>query len=576
VCERECQSGLPPSGDTAAALCRRRCRIVGYAAPRQCPPAAAGRDSEFDISQTRSTYTLRDQAASWLTSPLHPVLFAAYPILFLFAQNLREQLSLEPLVVPLAASVGGTVVVLIVLRLAVRDWLRAALICSLLVAVFFGYGHVWNAVADTVRLHRYLLAVSGLLLLVGLVVAWRMRPGQLRTVTGVANVASFALVALNLVPILGFQLHGVVAASSATSSQPAASAVIPGRRPDIYYLIFDRYGAADTLERIYGLDNSAFLDELERRGFYVARDSAANYVKTALSLASSLNMDYLDLAALESQAQSADDWTPIYRMLSGAEAVQTFLKTRGYVYVHLGSPFSFTATNSAADLNVRRTEQSEFVDVLLDTTIIRAASSFLPDETADRVKRFWLFTRYQLDRLEDVTRQPGPKFVFAHVTLPHPPYVFDRDGNFVPEPEEKERGRQRGFREQVEYANARILALLDILLTGPEEERPIVIIQADEGPYPIRSYSDGFDWPAASAPELAEKYRILNAYYLPGVEGSELYPSISPVNSFRVVFNAYFDANLPLLPDRSYVFTDSKHIYTAVDITDKVRGAGSP
>ncbi|MDQ3879606.1 MAG: hypothetical protein M3295_00770 [Chloroflexota bacterium] len=456
-----------------------------------------------------------------------------------------------------------------------RDWPRAALVCSLLVGVFFGYGHVWNAVGDIIRLHRYLLAASAVLLLVGLVVAWRMRPGTLRTVTATANVASVVLVGLNVVPIIGFQLHGVVAASSVTPSQATATAEIPPHRPDIYYLILDRYGAADTLDRIYRLDNSPFLHELERRGFYVADDSAANYVKTALSLASSLNMDYLDLPALEAQAQSPDDWTPIYRMMSGAEAVQTFVKSRGYAYIHLGSPFSFTATNSAADLNVRRTEQSEFVDVLLDTTIMRAASSLLPDETADRFKRFWLFTTYQLDRLEDVTRQPGPKFVFAHVTLPHPPYVFDREGNFVPEAQQKQRGREQGFREQVEYANVRILALLDILLSRPEGERPIVIIQADEGPYPIRSYSDGFDWPTASEAELQEKYRILNAYYLPGVEISDLYPSISPVNSFRVVFNAYFEAGLPLLADRSYVFTDSKHIYTAVDVTDKVAGVTS-
>ncbi|MDQ3879605.1 MAG: hypothetical protein M3295_00765 [Chloroflexota bacterium] len=509
-------------------------------------------------------------AASW---PFHSLLFAAYPVLFLFSQNIAEQLSLEPLLFPLVLAVAGAAVLLVVLRVVFRDWRRAAIACSVAVALFFAYGHVWNAVADTFHLHRYLLAVWAAIVVAGVILAWRLPRRALPPATLALNVASGVLVALNLVPIVGFQLNGITAPVSAREA-PAASAAVTGRRPDIYYLIFDRYAGAQTLERVYGFDNSGFLDELERRGFYVARDSTANYLKTALSLASSLDMDYLDLPALEAQADSEEDWKPIYRKLTSAEAVQNFVKARGYTYVHLGSPFQFTATNSAADLTLRRTEESEFSRVLLDTTLVRAASVFFPEQAADPGMRWWLHTRYQFDRLEDLAHQPGPKFVFAHFILPHPPFVFDRDGNFLTKADQEARGRERGFREQVEYANRRILELLDVLLSGPEDQRPVVILQADEGPYPITSYEDAqnFQWPDATAAELEEKYRILNAYYLPGSDTSVLYPSITPVNSFRVVFNAYFDAGLPLLPDRSYVFVDGHHIYTAVDITDKAHG----
>ena len=44
---------------------------------------------------------------------------------------------------------------------------------------------------------------------------------------------------------------------------------------------------------------------------------------------------------------------------------------------------------------------------------------------------------------------------------------------------------------------------------------------------------------------------ILNAYYLPGDGAKMLYPTITPVNSFRVVFNAYFGQEYPILPDTS-------------------------
>jgi hypothetical protein len=53
-----------------------------------------------------------------------------------------------------------------------------------------------------------------------------------------------------------------------------------------------------------------------------------------------------------------------------------------------------------------------------------------------------------------------------------------------------------------------------------------------------------------------DRFGILNAYYLPGINKDILYPTISPVNSFRIVFNQYFGAKLPLLPDRSYLFQE--------------------
>ncbi len=64
--------------------------------------------------------------------------------------------------------------------------------------------------------------------------------------------------------------------------------------------------------------------------------------------------------------------------------------------------------------------------------------------------------------------------------------------------------------------------------------------------------------------------RILNAYYLPGVDKDILYPSITPVNSFRLIFNLYFDTNFELLPDENYAFVDGRHIYKFFNVTDKV------
>ena len=51
-------------------------------------------------------------------APLHPFLVAAYPIVFLFAANADEQVTLDPLWTPLALALGAaTAVILVALAL---------------------------------------------------------------------------------------------------------------------------------------------------------------------------------------------------------------------------------------------------------------------------------------------------------------------------------------------------------------------------------------------------------------------------------------------------------------------------
>jgi hypothetical protein len=77
------------------------------------------------------------------------------------------------------------------------------------------------------------------------------------------------------------------------------------------------------------------------------------------------------------------------------------------------------------------------------------------------------------------------------------------------------------------------------------------VIQGDHGAAYTRSTA-AFSHIVPDDEYLKEQMSILNAYYLPGIDSSGLYDSITPVNSFRIIFNAYFDAKLPLLEDSSY------------------------
>ena len=49
-----------------------------------------------------------------------------------------------------------------------------------------------------------------------------------------------------------------------------------------------------------------------------------------------------------------------------------------------------------------------------------------------------------------------------------------------------------------------------------------------------------------------DRLKNLSAFFLPGKENEMVYQTISNVNTFRVIFNLYFNAGYKLLEDKSY------------------------
>ena len=504
----------------------------------------------------------------------------AFPVVFLFAANIREQITLEPLLAPVGLAVVGAGAVLVAttgtLRLRGLSEARSALVTTLLVSLFFSYGHVWQAVDEVLRVHRYLLAAWAVIGLIGIAIAVRARTTHVQAATGALNFAAIVLVGINLVPIIQFQL--ALGTSEAIAVEPqAVSEGTDGPRRDVWYIVFDRYAGEDALSEVYDHDNRPFLDELERRGFQVAEHSTANYLKTALSLVSTLNMDYLDADALSVAAATPDDWSPVYRALQGSHAVEGFLQGLGYSYQHLGVRRGATYTNSEADRVFLFGDHTEFSAVLNETTMLVALENVLGDEAPGGYAGLYgNHSLYQFNALELLAKASSdtPRFIFAHFLLPHPPYAFNADGTWVTPEQAAERDEPEEYLQQLEFTNTRILKLLDTLLERSGEESPIVLIQSDEGPFPTRYARDeeGFAWTDATDAELLQKFSILAAYRVPGVAPADLglYPGITPVNSFRVLFNAAFGTDLPLLSDRNLAFVDQRHIYEMIDVTDRL------
>ena len=262
----------------------------------------------------------------------------------------------------------------------------------------------------------------------------------------------------------------------------------------------------------------------------------------------------------------SSDYGPITRALRRSTVAAT-LKERGYDYVHVGSWFDPTRTSRLADRNLNTAEDAvTFASTLYDLSALPTVVDLLGfRQRAGLNVKHERTARFEFDRLDELVHdEPGPSFVFAHLLMPHPPYVFLADGTVSPE--------DATYETQMDYTNARIKAIVSALLARAEDERPIIILQADEGPYPARyqRQRDRFDWSTATADELAMKFGILNAMYLPGEEGQEtLRSDLTSVNTFRTLFRRYFGTDLPDLPDR--IFTSIKaRPYDLLDVTDRI------
>ena len=90
-----------------------------------------------------------------------------------------------------------------------------------------------------------------------------------------------------------------------------------------------------------------------------------------------------------------------------------------------------------------------------------------------------------------------------------------------------------GYINNTKFINSRLPRVLREIIRNSVHP-PIIILQGDHG-YQL--------------PDI--RFDILNAYYFPDRDYEALYPTITPVNTFRVVLNTYFGGNFPLLKDQS-------------------------
>ena len=501
--------------------------------------------------------------------PLYPLLLAAYAVLFVYAANISEVL-LEQLVEPLLLALGLGLAVFAVSALLFRDLRRGALLASaiLLAVLFFGHA-AFQLGGAGIPEEAQLVAWSVFIVAVG-VYAVRAR-GSLATATAALNVFALLLVAMSLVTIVPAETTRAVRASEgeAITEQSVVEATRKPER-DIYFLVFDRYGSDWSLKQAYGIENDLYPD-LEAMGFQVIPGARANYHTSDLSLASTLNMRYLD-DLTETLGRDSGDRTPARELMARHE-VGTFLRQQGYRFYHIGAWWEPTRSSPIADEVLSLGKTAEFGSVLKGGTILPTLEKLAGREEPDTPSRAQHrdMALFAIRQVQHLGRTPGRKFVFAHILLPHPPYVLADKGRRVLKEEADSTSEAELFDQQLQYTNELMKRTVASLLDGPDETDPIIVLGADEGPY-LCGDDDCVD---GSPEQYGIRHGVLRAYYLPGLDYT-VPADDSGVNIFRMLLREYFGADLPDLPNRSYTWPDKAHIYDFQDVTDILPLPGGP
>lgn len=480
--------------------------------------------------------------------PLFVVLLAIYPSLALLTWNFRE-VDARIVIRPFLFSITFSFIIVAISFLLIKSRPKGILISTAFIFFFFTFGHFSillegsafaAALGGLNRFRNIFLFAMALLILSYLCRAILKTKKDLSAVYQLLNIVSLFLVLSSGFTLVNSQFAGKAAPTSHPDVEPEQRA----KGPDVYYIILDAYGRQDSLKSL-GYDNSVFISELEDIGFYVPSCSRSNYPQTVMSIASSLNMGYL-WEVIPNRGANDRNSKPVYAGILHSQVRQEF-ENRGYQIVAFDSGADWLNWHDADQFvappprSLFSTQLDPFEYIFLDTTALHPLMTqpfFLRKKYVHNYDRIL----FALNELPKIAQAEGPKFVYVHMLIPHRPNIFMPDGSMNLNTDYYIKGVGEGINRQVDiegyinntkFINSRLPDLLREIIRNSQTP-PIIIIQADHG-YQL--------------PDI--RFDILNAYFFPDRDYSALYPEISPVNTFRVVFNTYFAEEYPLLKDQS-------------------------
>ena len=368
-------------------------------------------------------------------------------------------------------------------------------------------------------------------------------------------------------------------------------------KPDIYYIVLDRYTNETVLKDQFAYDNSNFINNLRQMNFNVNEYAYSNYPVTSMSISSTLNANYTNNIVSKYKNDQIQSRT-LYHNLIRQSSVAKALKDNGYKFYQIGADYSASSKAPMADVDLT---SSNSLSVFNSPT--RKLTPFEYMEFNKSIYRqlfkvtfnWWPFKSIEKDKVKMVGEQLSAlnslasqksrgKFVFAHILVPHHPYVFNSDGSISQFQTSDNYGTtiKTKYLNQLQYINTEISKTIKNIMETSDGQA-VIILNADEGTYPQEMNSDAFDLAAPldymsktdmntwSEKWLKMKFGILQATYIPKASQQDV-QNLSSVNMFRIILNNYLGYKLEYLPNCNFGFNrGDRYEYDYSDITKKLQ-----
>ena len=458
---------------------------------------------------------------------LFPFLLAFLPAWDLILKN-YDVLIFQDILISLSI-IAISIMVWIVITKIIKNGNKAALITGVGVVLFFYFGYLQDVLFYPINKTSVLIIISIMVFIISTIYFIKSKNNFAPSI----KIANGFAIAMILFALIQFAIPGAIA-----------------EKPNVYHIILDEYTDNEILLNQFNYDNKEFLEFLNKNGFYMPNKSFSTFISTPNELNTILSMDYPTSNWWESH---------VYQKLK-TNKVMSIFSDQNYSIIETNSAlrwkdFSDIDRHLCYDTNFIN---SEFLDQVLRKSIIQY---FMEQHQTDARRDI---VRCVFNELNEIALQnDGSTYVFAHLLIPHPPFIFGPNGENITPDHREISGLQswenpQGYLNQLIYATSEI----SVIITNIVENDPnaIIILQGDTGTQ-TGIYNPDEE---ITTKKIYQAHSNLYAVRMPGVNDFE---NAIPVNTYRIIFNNYFDMNYEYLDQRIYMINDDN---TFEDITKTI------
>lgn len=470
---------------------------------------------------------------------------AAFPCIFLYAQNCDQVPAASMVPFLLVFSITGLVIFGFA-SVFFRNVSRAAFFADLGLLVVINFCLVATNLKKLLPFFRdrYLMLLM-LLVLLGIFLLLLRKKPDMRTPCLLVLIAFGSMILMNLIfalPTLLTEHDGpkkdIKHEGPDHAIQEETGIVFGQQRPNVYYFLFDEYGGYENLLYYYDYDNAPFLEELETRGFSVARESRnSEAVETVTIVPNLLNLNYL-----------VDRWSPYQKKTDHLDNtyLSRMFRENGY-QVQMVNHVDFLGKSDMHVLTKNQTRRT-ISEILMKNSLFYKSHFFRKLLDDFFVVDYGANYRDSLDdALEQglnswKTAQEGPTLTIGYIQCPHSPTMVGPKGEHLPFEHGWNWRDHSLYLGQVEFVNNYILELTEVLQKNDPDS--LIILQSDHGNRYAIHMMQLKEWDSYD-PYLHNPYmqNILNCVYYQGqsfpIEGE------TGINTLRLVFRQVLGADLP-------------------------------